>query len=128
MKRNYAVYTYVSIRLPLLYAVTARTSCFSEHICPGESLWKSFYRFGKQFSRLCVNLFHSQQQQQEQFSRVRALKRRGFLETLRYDTTTTTAVLSSIAHSFSHHCSAMSDLESNLESDHIVKINKSQIF
>ena len=55
--------------------------------------------------------------------KTRALERTGFLETLRYDATTTTAVLSSIAHS------TMSELEPNLESDRVVyKINVSQIF
>ena len=50
------------------------------------------------------------------------------LTAIRYNnTTTTTAVLSSVAHTFSHY-STISDLELSLESDHMVKINKSQIF
>ena len=56
----------------------------------------------------------------------KGLKRTGFLGTLRYDATTTTAVLSSVAHTF-NHCFTMSDLKSNLQSDHAVKINRSQI-
>ena len=45
-------------------------------------------------------------------------------KTLRYDATTTRAVLSSIAHT--HH--SMSELEPDLESHHVAKINISQIF
>ena len=48
----------------------------------------------------------------------RALKRTGFCETLRYDATTTTVDLSSVAHKLVH--STVSDLEPDLESDHVV--------
>ena len=59
--------------------------------------------------------------QQLSLLETRALKRTGFLETLPYDATTTTtaAVLSSVSHKLIiPRC--LSDLEPDLESDHVV--------
>ena len=61
---------------------------------------------------------------QETLCLYQGLETNGILETLRYDATTTTLVLSSVVHTFSRF-SIMSGLDPDLQFDHVVKINRS---